>query len=359
MPNESKPEASPLETVQPSQKTTATLASVIIAFACVYLFWGSTYTAISIGVVQMPALVLGGTRFLIAGLLMLGWCRLRGLRLLWPSRTMASMALVGCLLLTGGNVSLIYAEAHIPSGFASLIFAATPIYIALFEMALPKGEPLHLRGWIGVLLGFAGIVALLAPTFRHSAAVGFMTDKVRLIAIGVCFLGALSWAIGSLYSRHTPLPVNTAVAAAWQMIFAGTLNSLLAATLGQWPQAHWNRASIGSIAWLVTGGSLIGYSSFIYLLEHVPVAKVATYAYVNPIVAVMLGLLLLHEHLDTAELVGMAAIVIAVALLTSAQVRRKAAMSPALTEYRLSYFRNSTEAEETIPSKPKTRPSSQ
>ena len=307
----------------PHTHKAATLASILIAFGCVYLFWGSTYTAIRIGAAELPALLLSGTRSVIAGSLLLAWCRMRGLRLLWPPRTMGSLAIIGCLLLTGGNVTLVYAEKFIPSGLASLIFAATPIYVALLETALPHGESLPLRGWLGVLLGFLGMIALLGPTLRHAVETGFLSDSARLIAIAACLAGALCWAIGSLYSRHQRLPVNSFVAAAWQMILAGSLNLILATVFRQWSQAHWNFAAVGSLAYLITGGSLIGYSSYVYLLQHVPVAKVATYAYINPIIAVLLGVLILHEHLEATELAGMAAILVAVALLTSAQVRSK------------------------------------
>jgi len=307
---------------QPRVKA-ASMASIVFAFACVYLFWGSTYTAIRIGGQQLPATVLSGARFAIAGLILLAWCRFRGFKILLPARTLASLAMIGALLLVGGNVSLVYAEKLIPSGLASLIFAATPIFVALLEVALPRGEPLSTRGWLGVFLGFLGMVALLAPTLRQGLQSGFLADTPRLIGILVCLAGALSWAIGSLYSRHRHLPVNSFVAASWQMLFAGVINLTLSTIFGQWPQAHWNFPAIASVAWLITGGSLIGYSSFVYLLEHVPVAKVSTNAYINPIVAVLLGVLVLHERLDPTEVAGMAAIVLAVALLTSSQVALK------------------------------------
>jgi len=304
---------------------TASLASIVFAFACVYLFWGSTYTAIRIGSQQLPAFLLSGTRFLIAGSILMLWCRFRGLRILWPWPAMGSLAIIGLFLLSGANVSLVYAERTIPSGLASLIYAATPIYVALLEMALPHGEPLSRRGWLGVGLGFLGMVALLTPELRSLAQSGFLADTPRLIGVAACLAGALSWTIGSLYSRRKRLPVNSFVAAAWQMIFAGIFNTLMGSLLGLWPQAHWNRPALGAMAWLITGGSLIGYSSYVYLLEHVPVAKVATYAYINPIVAVLLGVVILGEHLEASEVAGMAGIVIAVAVLTSAQVGKRSA----------------------------------
>jgi drug/metabolite transporter (DMT)-like permease len=300
-------------------KKAASTASIVLSFACVYFFWGSTYTAISIGAAQMPPLLLSGTRFFIAGAILLAWCRWRGLRLLWPLKTMLILGLVGFFLLSVSNVSLVYAEKTVPSGLASLVLASIPLFVALAEMLLPGGEPLSVRGWLGMALGFAGLAALVWPSLRS----GFAGDFTRLVAIGVLLAGALAWTVGSILSRHARLPVNSFVAAAWQMLLAGAFSTLLGTALGQWPDFHVNVASIASQAWLITGGSLVGYSAFIYLLEHVPVAKVSSYCYVNPVVAVLLGILLLHERPERAEFAGMAAIVVAVFVMTTAQVKAK------------------------------------
>jgi drug/metabolite transporter (DMT)-like permease len=307
-----------LQSAYPQQKAAST-ASIVLAFACVYFFWGSTYTAIRIGAAEMPALLLAGTRYLIAGSILLVWCRWRGLRLLGTSKAMFTLSLVGLLLLGGGNVSLVYAEKTVASGLASLLFAATPLYVALIEMLLPGGERLPARGWLGLLLGFAGLAALVWPSLQH----GLGGDRRLLWAIGALLFGALSWAAGSILSRRARLPLNSLVAAAWQMLVAGVFCTSLGTTLGQWPQFHVNANSIGALAYLITGGSLVGYTCFIYLLEHVPVAKVSSNAYVNPLVAVLLGILFLHERPAAAEFAGMAAIVVAVFLTTTAQVKAR------------------------------------
>jgi len=301
-------------------KKAASKASIVLAFATVYFFWGSTYTAIRIGAAEMPALLLAGTRFLIAGTILLALCRLRGLRLVFPTRTMLWLGLIGLLLLGGGNVGLVYAEETIPSGLASLVLAVTPLLIALTEMFLPGGEPLPRRGWLGIAIGFVGLAALMWPSLRT----GFAGDRARLLALAALLGSAVSWTVGSLLSRRKKLPVNTFVAAAWQMIAAGAFNTAMGSVLGQWPRFHVNAAAVGSLAWLITGGSLLGYSGFIYLIEHVPVAKVSSYAYVNPVVAVLLGIVLLHEWPEAAEFAGMAAVVLAVFLLATSRVKARA-----------------------------------
>jgi drug/metabolite transporter (DMT)-like permease len=308
----------------PLQNRKVTTTSIVLAFASVYIFWGSTYTAIRIGAAQMPALLLAGTRFLIAGAILLAWCRMRGLRLVRPAKTMWMLGLIGLLLLGGGNVGLVYAERTVPSGLASLAQAVVPLYVALIEVALPGGERLAARGWLGIVLGFSGLAALLWPSLHG----GLAGDHVRLWAIASLLAGALSWTVGSILSRRKRLPVHSLVASAWQMLAAGAFSTLLGTALGQWPQFHVNAASVGSLAYLITGGSLLGYTSFIYLIENVPVAKVSSYTYVNPLVAVLLGVLLLHERMEPSEFVGMAGIVVAVFLLNTSQMKAQGRPRP-------------------------------
>jgi len=290
--------------------------AVVFAFACVYIFWGSTYLAIRIGASELPAFFLAGTRFLIAGPLMLLFCWLRGMRLVGSLRSMLWTVALGVLLLTAGNVGLVYGEKYLASGLASLLIAIVPVYIALLELFLPGGESLPRRGWLGLFFGFIGLGALLWPSVHE----GFKGDRTRLIAAAVLLLGALGWSVGSIASRRLHLPLNPFVAAGWQMVFAGIVNSFIAFAYGQYAHIHITSSGVGALVYLITGGSFLGYTGYIYLLEHVPVAKVATYAYVNPLVAVLLGAVVLGERLEVTEYIGMAIVVLAVFLITTAKI---------------------------------------
>ncbi len=274
-------------------------ASLVIpfAFGCVYFFWGSTYTAIKVGVHYLHPLVLGGMRFLIAGTLMLTFCSIRGMCVWLPARQIGWLSLIGVILLGGGNIGLVFGERYIASGLAALLVAVMPLYVAVLSMLLPRGERLQARGWMGLGLGFIGLIALLWPALRERGEGQPQQVLGCAIMLGAAFL----WAVGSLLSRELKLPVNPMVAAGWQMLAAGIASALFAFTVGGWGASHWTPGAVGAVAYLVTFGSLVGYTAFVWLLEHVPVAKVATYAYVNPVVAVILGAILLGEHLIRTE----------------------------------------------------------
>ena len=275
----------------------------------------------------MPTLLLAGPRFLISGAIMLVWCRARGMRIILPFRTMAILVLLSILLLGTGHIGLVFAEKYIPSGLCSLGFAVTPLFVALIEFFLPSGEPLSVRGWAGILLGFGGLAIMLLPSLHT----GLHGDWMVLLSLMALFAGALSWAAGCVVSRHAKLSVNILLVSAWQMLLAGIFNTLLATAVGEWKHFTPTMTSMCAVAYLVTFGSLVGYTAFLYLLENVPVSKVMSYTYVNPVVAVLLGILLLHERPAASEYAGMAIIVVAVFLMTTAQVKMKASEA-SLTE---------------------------
>ena len=234
-----------------------------------------------------------------------------------PARQIGWLSLIGLILLGGGNIGLVFGERYIASGLAALLVAVMPLYVAVLSILLPRGERLQARGWMGLGLGFVGLIALLWPALQHRGEGQHQQVLGCAIMLGAAFL----WAVGSLLSRELKLPVNPMVAAGWEMLAAGIASSVAAFTVGGWGASHWTRGAVGAVAYLVTFGSLVGYTAFVWLLENVPVAKVATYAYVNPVVAVILGAMLLGEHLIPTEYAGMAAVVIAVALVTSSRMR--------------------------------------
>lgn len=304
-----------------SRSSSPTRFAILLAFGSVYLCWGATYTAMSIGVHLLPATILAGTRMIIGAAIMLTFCALRGKQLFYSRGIMAQLGLLGVLMLFGGNLGLVWSENYLASGLAALIVAVIPLYVAVIESLLPSGEQLRPRGMVGLGLGLAALVALLWPSFHAAIETHGGGRPMQIIAALVVLLGALSWATGSVLFRRLRLPVHPLVAAGWEMLAAGLCNLLLATVTWQWPRAVWNRDSVGAVGYLVLFGSLLGFSCYIWLIHHVPVAKVATYAYVNPVVAVILGDLVLREHLQPTEYVGMAAVLCAVALVTSSQMK--------------------------------------
>lgn len=291
--------------------------AVILAFALVYFFWGSTYLGIDIAVEQIPPALMCGIRFTIAGVFMLVFCARRGRRIYYPWSQLGRMAVVGILLLMGGNLTLSYAEMHVASGLAALIIAVTPLWFLVLDSLLLGHHRIAARGKIGLGLGVAGLAVLLWPDLIATSHLG----RVQLWASISLLGGSFSWALGSVLSKKWKSPdVDAFSATAWQMIAAGIANSLVAFVLGDLSRAIWTRRGVGAMLYLVVFGSWVGYTAYIWLLNHVPTSKVSTYAYVNPVVAVFLGWLVLHERVDAYILAGTAVVVASVVLVTSAQV---------------------------------------
>ena len=312
---------------RPGKSLSRHTLNVVTAFGLVYFFWGSTYIAIRIGVEYVPAALMSGIRFVIAGVLMLGWCLMTGKPIALKRADALRLFVIGTLLLTGGNAVLVWSETYLPSGLAALIVAVVPLWVAIIDGPVLGGDRLSSRGWTGLLLGFSGLAVLLWPKLASTSAL----ERKQLLAGGILVLGSLSWAIGSIISRRSQLSVGPFVATGWEMTFAGALNLVLGLLHGDHHHADWAWSGIGAIAYLVTFGSLVGFTAYIWLLEHVPTPKVATYAYVNPVVAVFLGWLILHERLDRFMLLGMIVIVAAVALVTSAKLRSGVAQAAKTT----------------------------
>jgi drug/metabolite transporter (DMT)-like permease len=276
----------------------------------VYLIWGSTYFAIHVAGLQIAPPLVGAMRSLLSTVIMCSICLFRGVSLRVPRSIAWRLALVGILLMTVNNLMLIWGETKITSGLASLIIAMIPIFVAVIETALPGGETLNLRGWLGTFLGAIGMFVLLWPALHRA---GGAPDRRSLLGFIILVGAALAFATGSVISRRFHFKVDTFVATTWQIGAAGVLNLTIATLGGNFHTAHWTRAGVLSIIYLSTFGSVVGLTAYTYLLQHVPVTKVSTYAFVNPVIAVLIGVAILHERLAPAEALGMVIILISVA----------------------------------------------
>lgn len=284
---------------------------VIAAFAAVYLIWGSTYLAIRWAVETIPPFLMAGTRFLIAGALLYGWMRLHSVPKPEPFHWVGATIVGGCLLL-GGNGGVVWAEkAGFPSGLTALFIATVPLWMALLQRGL--GMPLRGGVAVGVLLGFIGIILLVGP---GELALGGRVDPAGATVI---IFASLSWAIGSLYSRQARLPESALLATAMEMLAGGALLTLTGLVLGEWNAIHRDTVSTQSLfsyLYLIVFGSLGGFTAYIWLLRVTKPVLVSTYAYVNPVVAIVLGALLAGEIVTLRTFVAAAIILTAVALIT-------------------------------------------
>jgi drug/metabolite transporter (DMT)-like permease len=292
---------------------------VILAFGLVYLFWGSTYLDIDIAVQTIPPALMCAVRFSIAGVVMLAVCALTGHKVLYSPRQIALAAVVGVLLLMGGNLTLSYAELTVSSGLAALIIAITPLWFLVLDSLLLGDHHISGRGKAGLGLGIVGLFVLFYPELTSRTALGHRELWASISLIG----GSFSWALGSVLSKRWQSGMDVFSSTGWQVLAAGVANFLFALVAGDFSRAVWTARGVGAVMYLVVCGSWIGYTAYIWLLEHVPTSKVSTYAYVNPVVAVFLGWLILHEHVDRFILLGSAIVVLSVVLVTSAKVKEK------------------------------------
>jgi drug/metabolite transporter (DMT)-like permease len=295
-------------------------AATILAFAAIYLIWGSTYLGIRIAIESMPPFLMASARFLVAGSILFLMLKSRGRG--WPTiHQWVANAIIGCLLLVGGNGLVVWAELTIPSGITALLIGVGPLFIVLTEWAWPGGTRPTAITMIALLIGFAGVTWLAAPWETSS---GGRLNPAGVIAIlGACVF----WALGSIYSRHAKHGADPFLSASLQMLGGGAMLALVALWHGDFGTL--DLAAITPRAWiafvyLTAIGSLVGFSTFVWLMKHCPPARVATYAYVNPVVAVFLGWLILGEPITSRTLVASAIIVGAVAIITTEKSRHSA-----------------------------------
>ncbi|WP_020595285.1 EamA family transporter [Spirosoma panaciterrae] len=307
-----------------STKTVSPLL-VISAFAVVYIVWGSTYFFIQMAIQDFPPMLMGAMRFLAAGLLMLLWGVLKGEPLV-NKKSLLNSAIVGVLLLVGGNGAVIWVEQSLPSALVAIMVSSAPLWFVLLDKPNWKTNFKSQATLAGLLIGFAGVILLfseqLGDLFSGHA------DSAKNISMLLLIGGSIAWSSGSLYSKHNPSEGGSTVNVAWQMIIAG-LVFLPASLLNQeFEQVQWTQVPVR--AWLALGylilfGSIIAYSAYVWLLQVRPATQVSTYAYVNPVIAVILGVLFANEPISWVQIAGLIVILGSVLLINLPKYRQERA----------------------------------
>jgi drug/metabolite transporter (DMT)-like permease len=294
---------------------TASPVAIWIALGLVYVIWGSTYLAIAIVVRTMPPLSSAGLRFVVAGLLLLAWVAARrGVRV--GREQLVGASIVGLLLLVGGNGFVMLAERTVPSGLTALIIASVPLWIVLLRRI--AGERVHPSTFAGVAVGFAGVAFLVIP--RGSSG------DLDLVGVAMLLVATLSWALGTFLAPRLRMPRDGLLSTGLQQLAGGVVLVLAGAAvgeLGRLDASAYSTDSLLALGYLVVFGSLVGFTAYSWLLQHAPVSLVATYAYVNPVVAVLLGALILAEPVTPSILAGAAIIVAAVAFIVTREGARQ------------------------------------
>jgi drug/metabolite transporter (DMT)-like permease len=297
---------------------------IIVAFALLYVLWGSTYLAMRVVVRDMPPYVAGAVRYLIAGPVMLGALALMGRKIRLSAQDLRRLLVISILLLSTGNIGVLWGEKYVASGLASLIVALVPIWVVMLEAWVFRSGRMTPKGLFGLALGIGGLLVLLWPRIASGSHLG----RLELLGSGILAGASFFWALGSIFSHRFHLTVDVFVSAAWQMTLGGLVNGVIALATGQFPKTHWTAPAHTGIGYLIVFGSWAGYTAYIYLLEHVPTPKVATYAYVNPIVAVFLGWIILKEQVDIFMLVGTVIIIASVALVNTSKLKQTSPDQP-------------------------------
>ena len=300
---------------------------IVLAFAAVYTLWGSTYLAIRLAIETLPPFLMTGTRFTLAGLILFVWAVLKGERFIPPLDLWRRALVIGGLLLLGGNGGVVWSERYVATGLAALLVSTEPLWVVILNWAISRQRP-NWKVLLGILIGLVGVAMLVGDGLSSNGQ-----SKWTLVAGGVVLVAAFSWAAGSVYSSRRPLKVSTLMAAGMQMLAGGFLLLLLAVVTGDplrlnLANASWT--SIGAFFYLLIFGSLVGFTAYSWLLNNVAPARAATYAYVNPVVAVLLGWLVASEPLTRQMLIAAAVIIGSVILITTFGREHTPTTAPAL-----------------------------
>ena len=295
-----------------------------LAFSTIYFVWGSTFLAIRVGVREVPPFLLAAMRFFVAGLVLYVWMNARGERS--PSRREWSSAFVLAFLIFVVDYGLLFwAEQRVPSGIAAVMMATIPIFMALSEIVLLKTQRLTLRLGLALIIGIGGVAVLMS----HSSSLGGESiDRAGAVAL---IIASMSWSISSALTRKLPLPSSKVMSSGAQMFAGGLLLAIAAAALGEFHNFHPSTVSRGawlSLLYLIVAGSIIGFTAYVWLIHHESPTKVGTYAYVNPVVAVLVGYFLGGESLGLRTILGTLFILISVVVITTMRVQKPVTAMP-------------------------------
>jgi len=287
---------------------------VIVAFAAVYLIWGSTYLAIRFTIETLPMFLSAGFRFLLAGAALYAFARFKKNEKAPDKKHWGPAFISGGFLLFGGNGCVVWAEKYVPSGLAALFIALVPLWMVLFEWWWHKTQRPSIGVFFGIGLGFFGVWLLMAPDFLHLGS-----HSIHLGGALLLLIASLSWSIGSVYSRKANLPKSPFLSTAMQMIGGGVLLILMGLLQGEWGQCHlmnFSVKSLGALLYLVIFGSILAFTAYLWLLKNVGVSLTSTYAFVNPVVAIFLGWAFAGEKLDAQTAIAAFFVLVAVIVIT-------------------------------------------
>src|SRR5216684_4427052 len=293
----------------------------LLAFAIIYFVWGSTFLAIRVGVHEVPPLLFAAMRFLVAGIVLYGWMIARGERS--PTvRQWTSVSLLAVLIFVLDYGSLFWAEQRVPSGIAAVMLATIPAFMALSEVVFLKTQRLTLRLGTALLIGIAGVAMLMSPWLRLSGA------PIDTLGAAALIFASISWSVASTLSRKLALPPSKVMNSGAQMLAGGVFLTLAAAALGEFRNFHPSTVSRGawlSLLYLIVAGSIIGFTAYVWLIHHESPTKVGTYAYVNPVVAVLVGYLLGGEAIGLRTVLGTMFVLFSVVVITTTRAKKPAA----------------------------------
>jgi len=299
-------------------------AVAYVAFAIVCVVWGTTYLGIAIALETIPPLLLTGTRFVAAGLIMLLIARLRGEQIPRDRKTLLNLALIGFLMVGVGNLAVVWAELYVPSGIAALLVATAPFWMAIIEMFRRSGERVSLQAGIGMAIGFLGVALLVTPRGSGGKlSAGFLLGALAIQIGGIC------WQLGSAHGKYNLKHVPLLSSSALQMFFGGAIVTVAGLAIGEAPRFVLTPRTFGALLYLTVFGSIIAYSAYVFALAHMSTTHTSLYAYVNPVVAVFLGWLILSEPLTWVSVLAMVVILAGVGLVQTAGWWKKPAVTPA------------------------------